>query len=207
MLRGNNVDIFLKQNRVETEEDIFIYEFEKLDSWNDVAVIRITDNETVMFKDDGSSHTPTKEDLEVIERIIADWHKRFDGGAVDRKKSLKMFEVSQKAQEFENNVNKSMYFISSVGGYRINGDRRTRSNIQDLITYNPTDTVKYRDYDNVERELTKSELETILKEHVMNGQNLYNQKWDYEAQINACTTVEEVKAIEINFEMTDFSKE
>ena len=115
--------------------------------------------------------------------------------------------MSQKAQEFENNVNKSMYFISSVGGYVINGDRRTRSNIQDLISYNPTDTVKYRDYDNVERELTKSELEIILKEHVMNGQNLYNQKWAYEEKIKACTTIEEVQAIEINFEMTNFSKE
>lgn len=201
------MDIFLKQNRVETEEDIFIYEFEKLDSWNNVAVIRITDNETVMFKDDGSFCAPTDEDLEAIDRIIADWHERFDGGAVDRKKSLKLFEVSQKAQEFENNVNKSMYFISSVGGYVINGDRRTRSNIQDLIAYNPTDTVKYRDYDNVERELTKSELEIILKEHVMNGQNLYNQKWAYEEKIKACTTIEEIQAIEINFGMTNFNEE
>ena len=117
-----------------------------------------------------------------------------------------------------------MYFISSVFVEKevqkddettetikehliINGDRRTRSNIQDLITYQPTDNVIYRDYENIERTLTKDELKIILKEHVVNGQMLYNQKWEYEAKINACTTIEELNAIEIKFTMHDFSKE
>lgn len=217
------MQILLKENRVETEEDIFIYEFEKLDSWNDIRAITIADDDRItMFKDDGSLHTPTEEDVAAIKNIIADWHECFDGGALDRKKSLKLYELSQKAQEFEQNVNKNMWFISSVfvetevqkddettetvkEHLVINGDRRTRSNIQDLITYQPTDNVIYRDYENVERTLTKDELKIILKEHVVNGQMLYNQKWEYEAKINACTTVDELNKIEINFIMQDFS--
>lgn len=218
------MQILLKENRVETEEDIFIYEFEKLDSWNNIRAITIADDDRItMFKDDGSLHTPTEEDVTAIKNIIADWHERFDGGVLDRKKSRKLYELSQKAQEFEQNVNKNMWFISSVFVEKevqkddettetvkehlvINGDRRTRSNIQDLITYQPTDNVIYRDYENIERTLTKDELKIILKEHVMNGQALYEAKWKMEEQIKSCTTIEELNAIEIKFTMCDFSK-
>lgn len=122
-------------------------------------------------------------------------------------KSEKLSELSIQAQAFENNVNKEMWFKSSVNGYLINGDRRTRSNIQDLIAYQPTNTVIYRDYENIERELTKDQLKVILKEHAVNGQMLYEQKWAFEDKINACTAIEELNAIEIKFTMHDFSKE
>lgn len=121
-------------------------------------------------------------------------------------KSDKLSDLASKAQAFEQNVNKDMWFKSSVKGYLINGDRRTRSNIQDLISYQPTDTVTYRDYENIERTLTKDELKIILKEHVMNGQALYEAKWKMEEQIKSCTTIEELNAIEIKFTMCDFSK-
>ena len=141
----------------------------------------------------------------------------------DELKSEKLAELTAQALAFEDNVNKSMYFISSVfvekevqkddettetvkGHLVINGDRRTRSNLEDLITYQPTDTVTYRDYENIERQLTKEQLQVMLKEHVINGQNLYYQKWAYEEQIKACTTIEELNAIELNFVMKDFSK-
>ena len=121
-------------------------------------------------------------------------------------KSAKLSELATKAQAFENNVNKDMWFKSSVKGYLINGDRRTRSNIEDLITYHPTDIVIYRDYENIERNLTKDELKIMLKELVMNGQMLYNQKWEFEKKINACTSVDELNKIEISFIMQDFSE-
>ena len=121
-------------------------------------------------------------------------------------KTSKLAELETKASAFENSFNKDMWFKSSVKGYLINGDRRTRSNIQDLITYQPTDIVIYRDYENIERNLTKDELKIMLKEHVMNGQMLYNQKWEFEKKINACTSVDELNKIELNFTMQDFSK-
>ena len=139
-------------------------------------------------------------------------------------KQAKLSELSAQALAFEDNVNKSMYFISSVFVEKevqkddettetikehlvINGDRRTRSNLQDLIAYQPTDNVIYRDYNNQERTLTKEQLQVILKEHVVNGEAIYHQKWEYEAKIKACTTIEELNAIEIKFTMHDFSKE
>ena len=118
----------------------------------------------------------------------------------------KLSELSTQALSFEENVNKDMSFVSSVGGYHINGDRRTRSNLEDLITYSATDIIQFRDYDNTMREVTKDQLKVILKEHVINGQNLYYQKWAYEEQIKACTTIEELNAIEFKFTMKDFSK-
>lgn len=121
-------------------------------------------------------------------------------------KSDKLSDLASKAQAFEQNVNMDMWFKSSVKGYLINGDRRTRSNIQDLITYQPTETVTYRDYENIERQLTKEQLQVMLKELCVNGQLLYEQKWTFEDKINACTTIEELKAIEIKFTMHDFSQ-
>lgn len=121
-------------------------------------------------------------------------------------KEFKLAELSDISKSFEENVNKDMSFVSSVGGYPINGDRRTRSNLEDLITYSTTDVIQFRDYDNTMSEVTKDQLKVILKEHVINGQNLYYQKWEYEAKINACTTIEELNAIKFNFVMKDFSK-
>ena len=125
---------------------------------------------------------------------------------IEEVRQAKLSDLSAQALAFEENVNKDMLFVSSVGGYRINGDRRTRSNLEDLITYSTTDAIQLRDYDNTMREVTKDQLKVILKEHVINGQNLYYQKWAYEEQIKACTTIEELNAIELNFVMKDFSK-
>ena len=125
---------------------------------------------------------------------------------IEEVRQAKLSDLSAQALAFEENVNKDMLFVSSVGGYRINGDRRTRSNLEDLITYSTTDIIQFRDYDNTMREVTKDQLKVILKEHVINGQNLYYQKWAYEEQIKACTTIEELNAIELNFVMKDFSK-
>lgn len=125
---------------------------------------------------------------------------------IEEVRQVKLSELSSQALAFEENVNKDMSFVSSVGGYHINGDRRTRSNLEDLIAYSTTDIIQFRDYDNTMREVTKDQLKVILKEHVINGQNLYYQKWAYEEQIKACTTIEELNAIEFNFVMKDFSK-
>lgn len=125
---------------------------------------------------------------------------------IEEARQTKLSELSSQALAFEENVNKDMSFVSSVGGYHINGDRRTRSNLEDLITYSTTNTIQFRDYNNTMREVTKDQLKVILKEHVINGQHLYQQKWAFEEQIKACTTIEELNAIEFKFTMKDFSK-
>lgn len=117
--------------------------------------------------------------------------------------------VDSEAAAFESNLNKAMYFTSSLG-FKVNGDRRTKDNLQDLITFFDLQaqegTIEYRDYDNVDRKLTKEQLQTLLVEHVANGQGLYTQKWAMQQAINAAKTFEDLQAVSLEFKMLDFSK-
>lgn len=219
------MQFLLTKNIINDGDSIFIFDFSEVKKeLEHVTAFEVQGEDITMYLDNYLSRKPNEQELVLIEDILAKYKELKESTELDRAKALKLYELAQKAQSFEDNVNKSMYFISSVFIEKevqkddettetvkkhlvINGDRRTRSNIQDLITYQPTDNVIYRDYENIERTLTKDELKIILKEHVVNGQMLYNQKWEYEAKINACTTIEELNAIEIKFTMHDFSKE
>lgn len=139
----------------------------------------------------------------------------FDCGVVEELQSIEAYKqylnsvVLAKAAKFEDNLNKDMYFTSSLK-FKVNGDRRTRDNLQDLVTFfdaqQKEGKVSYRDYDNKEQKLTKENLQTILKEHITNGQNLYKQKWEKEQKIAAANSFEELKAISTDFEMSDFTQ-
>ena len=138
----------------------------------------------------------------------------FDCGVVEELQSVEAYKkylngiVLAKAAKFEDNLNKDMYFTSSLK-FKVNGDRRTRDNLQDLVTFfdaqQKEGKVSYRDYDNKEQKLTKESLQTILKEHITNGQNLYKQKWEKEQKIAAANSFDDLKAISTDFEMSDFS--
>ena len=144
--------------------------------------------------------------LNKIDELLDKQNKRRNPppATLEEAQELKLEELAQVTALFENNLNKDMYFTSSLG-FKVNGDRRTRSNIEDLIAFTQTFPVAYRDYDNVMRNVTENDLRTMLVEHITNGNNLYQTKWLLESQIQECTTIEEVNAIEIKFEMMDFS--
>lgn len=146
----------------------------------------------------------TERDIVILDNkfVFADEHT--DVLLVEAKEK-KLKELAQVTAKFEDNLNKDMYFTSSLG-FRVNGDRRTRSNIEDLIQFSTTFPVQYKDYDNIFQKVTKDHLETMLQEHITNGLNLYQQKFSYESQIDECQNIEEVKNIKIKFEMMDFSK-
>ncbi len=121
----------------------------------------------------------------------------------------KLNELDKAASSFEDNLNKDMYFTSSLG-FKCNGDRRTKSNLQDLITFFDLQAhngkVDYRDYDNQVQQLTKQQFQLLLGEHVANGNSLYDQKWKLQEQIKASKSKEALKKIAIDFTMSDFSK-
>ncbi len=122
-------------------------------------------------------------------------------------KADKVRELQTKSASFETNLNKDMYFKSSLG-FKCNGDRRTKDNLQDLIMYFDAQTkatVAYRDYDNQMQQLNKEQLQTLLREHIENGQDLYNQKWELENRLNQAHTIEDLNAINIVFTMKDFT--
>lgn len=130
--------------------------------------------------------------------------------SLEELKAKRLSEVEAKSALFENNLNKDMYFTSSLG-FKCNGDRRTRSNLEDLITFfdmqasGEPKVIAYRDYDNHTQNLTKEQLTTLLTEHITNGQALYTQKWTLQDAITKANSIDELNRVKIEFVFADFS--
>lgn len=122
-------------------------------------------------------------------------------------KALKLQEVDSAASQYQSYNCKALYITSSLG-FKVNADQCSQKNMEVLISLLPDDetTTTYKIYDNSFKELTKPQLKTLLSESEQNGVNLYQQKFAYQAKIKACTTIDELNAIEVKFEMMDFSK-
>lgn len=129
--------------------------------------------------------------------------------SLEQLKEKKLSELKGKADSFEENLNKDMFFISSLG-FKADGDRRTNMNIQSLIdTYSVAQAqglpVLYWDYDNVEYELSLQDLQTLKMEQIINGNNLYTQKKNFKDLIDNAKSIEELNQIDLTFNMMDFS--
>lgn len=66
--------------------------------------------------------------------------------------------------------------------------------------------IAFKVYDNIFKALNKPQLNTLLSECAQAGLVLYQTKFALQAAINKATTKEELDAIEIKFEMADFSQ-
>ena len=121
----------------------------------------------------------------------------------DELKSDKLAELSTKASSLEQTENKEMYIVSSLG-YKVNADPKALRNIEVLIDLGVT---QFRNYDNETVEVTTDNLKTIKSEIGINAVRLYQQKWAMQDLINKAETKEELDAIEIKFNMKDFSNE
>lgn len=129
---------------------------------------------------------------------------------VDYWKEAKLDILETATDLFEQSKNNDMYFTSSLG-FRVNGDRRSLTNITSLIEYfdvkQQDGTIGFKDYDNVIDKVTKEQLQTIKAELVTNSENLYAQKWAYQDRINSAESLDDLNAIEIKFDMMDFTPE
>lgn len=136
--------------------------------------------------------------------VFADEHEE---EVLTKAKTTKLNELKGLVKKYTVNDCDEMYIISSLG-YAINADKTAQDNIRGLIEgHDESDLIKYKLYDNTFKEdVTIADLKVLLKECAQNGENLYTQKFKYIAQINACTSVEEVNAIDLVFEMMDFTK-
>lgn len=125
----------------------------------------------------------------------------------DELKELKLLELSEKSSNFQAYNCKAMYVTSSLG-FKVNADQCSIKNMETLISLLPDDetTTSYKLYDNSFKNLNRVELTTLKAEAEQNGLALYQQKFALQARINACTTKEELNAIEIVFVMQDYSK-
>lgn len=84
-------------------------------------------------------------------------------------------------------------------GFFVDGGRENKDDFYSKwLTMDVDDTTTVKDADNqFQPNITKSQMETIWKSIVANGEAVLGAKWAKEAEIDACTTIEQLKAVEI----------
>ena len=120
---------------------------------------------------------------------------------IEELKAKKLAEISAEAHKYSQYECGEMYLTSSVG-YKINADHKSQDNIRGLIALNtPT---AFKDFDNEFHQVSVNDLNTMLTECYANGASLYQQKFEYEARVDAAKSREDLY-FDVTFEMADFS--
>lgn len=120
-------------------------------------------------------------------------------------KSDKLSELTSITSKFDNQLVNTDMIIKSSLGFAINADLRSQNNIRGLIAIG-VEPVNFVTADNSVQSLSIEQLNVLLNECALNGQNLYLQKWTYREQIENAQTKEELNSIEFKFTMKDFAK-
>ena len=123
-------------------------------------------------------------------------------------KSKRLLELTKLGRAYDNELVNTDMVINSSLGFKVNADLRSQNNLRGLIDFmTDTETASYIDYNNKPHDLSKSQLETLLKELVLNGSNLYKQKWVYSKQIeNATNSDDDTLLQEFKFTMLNFGE-
>ena len=147
--------------------------------------------------------------LNKIDELLDKRNKRRNPppATLEEAKELKLAELSQMSGYYAQYKCPIDMYITSSTGFIVDADVCSQTNMQGLILMLPEGgTCRYKCFNNEFETVSREQLVIMVGECKQNGLNLYNQKFAYEAQINACTSIDEVNAIEIKFEMMDFSK-
>lgn len=95
--------------------------------------------------------------------------------------------------------------VKSSLGFKIDANEDAVRNLNGLVDIGHND-VSFCDYDNVIHEhITAEQVKIMRNEVLLNGQNLYAQKWTIRQQINEAESIEALNNIQIEFTMLDFS--
>ena len=117
-------------------------------------------------------------------------------------KARKLAEISAEAHKYTQYECAEMYLTSSKG-FRINADHKSQDNIRGLIALGHP--CAFKDFDNVfHADTSIDDLNTMLTECYANGASLYQQKFEYEARVDAAKSAEDLN-FEVTFSMADFS--
>ena len=119
-------------------------------------------------------------------------------------KSEKLAELTAITSKFDNQLVNNEMIIKSSLGFSINADLRSQLNIHRLISIG-VEPVSFIIADNTTVDLSLAQLNILISECEENMQYLFDLKQSYKKQIADSTTKEELDAIEIKFEMLDFS--
>lgn len=122
---------------------------------------------------------------------------------LDLLKAEKLAEISAVADAFEQMKCDTMFVTSSLG-FRVNADRRSLQNIENMVSLG--ESQQFKDYDNTFHYLSAEELKVIAHEIILNGLNLYSQKFAMQQQIATATDYDTVANFEVEFKMMDFTE-
>ena len=144
------------------------------------------------------THTPIKpySDLPYIVFKGNEWVEEV-ALKLEYNKVLKKAEIKDSFYECFN----SSYTSSTIGitvDFRRNLNENDLQNYQGLYSYmqaNNVASVPVRDYNNNNIILTIEQLKQLIDELIAYGLYLYNKKWQYETDIDACTTQEQLDLI------------
>lgn len=121
---------------------------------------------------------------------------------IEELKAKKLAEISAEAHKYSQYECGEMYLTSSKG-FRINADGRAQDNLKGLIALGVT--CRFKDYDNeFHPGTTVEDLNLMLLECYKNGASLYQQKFEYEARVDAAESREDLY-FDVIFDMADFS--
>lgn len=186
ILSGNSTDTFKAKNAKIFSE----WRYKNLSIFNEI-IKNVPDNFSIDY---------------VLERFIPiEWAKSDSEKTLEELKEDKLDELTTITSRFENQLVNSDMIIKSSLGFEINADLRSQNNLRGLIAVG-AEPVNFMTADNSLKSLNIENLKTLLSECALNGQNLYQQKWNYREQIENAQTKEELNKIIFKFEMKDFSK-
>lgn len=184
-------------------------DFKPIEGHEQVHAIQWHDGKGVI---EFSDYTGRNADYEAdVAPYVALWEAekaRLDAEAAAKKAEYNRLEnvVARKLDELnaklEETKTSSAAHITSSTGYVVNANTTAKQNIDGLITAMTAQnlsTVNFMTFDNTLAELTLEQLKTLQLELISYGNNLYAKKWSLRAQIEACTTKEEVDAIVIDY--------
>lgn len=185
------------------------FDFKPIDGHEQVHAIQWHDGKGVI---EFTNYTGRDADYEAdVAPYVALWEAemaRLDAEAAAKEAEYNKLEnvISRKLGELnlklEETKASSAAHITSSTGYVVNANTTAKQNIDGLITAMEAQglsRVNFMTFDNSLAALTLEQLKTLQLELISYGNNLYAKKWSLRAQIEACTTKEEVDAIVIDY--------
>ena len=121
-------------------------------------------------------------------------------------KSLKAMVVKQTFLNWR--ANKAT-LMSSLG-FKADSNERAYADVSGLLISNeevPNAVITFRDADNQFHQLSYSQLKTLQREIIENGNFAYAQKWEFDSQVSSAKSKEELDAIDVTFVGMNFLKE
>lgn len=171
---------------------------------DDGVIFDITESAELAYSLGYFDNQISKDDVEVSD--VNNWHylkskcpHKTEEDKFNEAKQNKLSELKKTADSALNGA----YVVSSLG-FKADANPAAVRDLEGLVVIG-ADSVMFCDYENNFHPLNKEQVLTLQREVLLNGQNMYAQKWTIRQQINEAESIEALNNIQIEFTMLDFS--